>query len=104
MRPSSQARAAKARVLKNLAAQSHLSIRTEVMIYSPTDSVFTSTLHPSRAHGKTFNTEEMSERRRIRFDRRRDQTFKSSVLMFFLKGLPPLLSSFSRENLQPGGN
>jgi hypothetical protein len=30
--PKSQARAAKARVLKNLAAQSHLSIRTEVML------------------------------------------------------------------------
>src|SRR5690242_14821754 len=29
IRPSSQARAASARVLKNLAAQSHLSIRTE---------------------------------------------------------------------------
>jgi hypothetical protein len=34
--PSSQDRAAKERVLKNLAAQSHLSMRTVVMIYSPT--------------------------------------------------------------------
>src|SRR5882672_9316032 len=32
MRPRSQARAAMARVLKNLAAQSHLSIRTEGMV------------------------------------------------------------------------
>ena len=35
MLPSPQARAANARVLKNLAAQSQLSIRTEVMIYFP---------------------------------------------------------------------
>src|SRR5208337_4005748 len=38
--PSSQARAANARVLKNLAAQSHLSIRTLVMIHFPEESGF----------------------------------------------------------------
>src|SRR5208337_3276832 len=38
--PSSQARAANARVLKNLAAQSHLSILTLVMIHFPEASTF----------------------------------------------------------------
>src|SRR5208337_1698129 len=38
--PSSQARAANARVLKNLAARSHLSIRTLVMIHFPEGSTF----------------------------------------------------------------
>src|SRR5256885_9332390 len=38
IRPSSEALAASARVLKNLAAQSHLSIRTELIIHFPTSA------------------------------------------------------------------
>src|ERR1700722_2010285 len=47
IRPSSQARAASDRVLKNLAAHNHLSIRTEVIIhfhlFSDTDGIYVET-------------------------------------------------------------